>query len=313
MSTHRWDTSKQQHLQIDEEKASELISLPPVVSAYDAERLVESLTKFNIDEIGSKKWFEQHENLEKLNLQAHQHAMTNSDEYVLEAVLTFGKFDVLIHDLLIVEAWKENVFPKLLDNIGGKNTMRLYFVLYHEATLVNFFEILLYHKHVCEAGGDLMMELVDYTARKLTRIISGYDFRDCEPISDMINQGGSAKDISSIIEARTPQEELLRYFKEIEFRVCISTCSLGRFLCENAESLSLSVVGRITDTHDLLMLFIPIIENPPWTRRLKSGKWQKLIDNKWTEVLPIDLLKVTKLEGQPWLALYHLLAKKVRQ
>jgi hypothetical protein len=75
--------------------------------------------------------------------------------------------------------------------------------------------------------------------------------------------------------------------------------------------LPLSVVSRISDTHDLLMLLIPLIENPPWTRRLPTGKWQKLIDQKWQDVAPIDLLKITKLEGQPWLALHHLLAKEI--
>jgi zinc finger MYND domain-containing protein 10 len=74
--------------------------------------------------------------------------------------------------------------------------------------------------------------------------------------------------------------------------------------------MPLNVISRITDTHDLLMLLVPLIENPPWTRRLEDGKWQKLIDQKWTAVAPIDLLKVTKLEGQPWLGLYHLLAKE---
>ena len=37
----------------------------------------------------------------------------------------------------------------------------------------------------------------------------------------------------------------------------------------------------------------------------------KLKDFKWSEVPPIDLLKVTKLEGQPWIALYNLVAKEV--
>ena len=36
------------------------------------------------------------------------------------------------------------------------------------------------------------------------------------------------------------------------------------------------------------------------------GKWEKLVDQNWKEVPPIDLLKITKLEGQPWLGLYAL-------
>ena len=36
-----------------------------------------------------------------------------------------------------------------------------------------------------------------------------------------------------------------------------------------------------------------------------------MVDQKWETVLPIDLLKITKCEGQPWLMIYHLLAKEV--
>ena len=67
--------------------------------------------------------------------------------------MTYDKLDVIVNDLITLEAWKENVYPLLLDEVAGKNTMRCYFILYHEATLVNFFEILLYHKHVCESLG----------------------------------------------------------------------------------------------------------------------------------------------------------------
>lgn len=52
--------------------------------------------------------------------------------------------------------------------------MRLYFVLYHEATLANFLEVLLYHGHVCEQAGDLLIEVADYCARKMTMLISGW-------------------------------------------------------------------------------------------------------------------------------------------
>jgi zinc finger MYND domain-containing protein 10 len=44
---------------------------------------------------------------------------------------------------------------------------------------------------------------------------------------------------------------------------------------------------------------------------LYVGKWQKLNDFRWEDVQPIDLLKITKLEGQPWISLYHLMAKQV--
>lgn len=232
---------------------------------------MEKLEKLHVEDVGSAKWFEQHRMIEKLNLQAHHNAMTNSDEYVLEAILTFDKLHTLIHNLIVIETWKESVYPILLDKVAGRNNMRVYFILYHEATLVNLFEVLLYHKHVCEAGGEMMIELVDYCARKLTRISSGYDFRQIDPrtnstagpqTSGKEYSSDAVKALNAEIESRTPKEELAQYLTEIEFKVCISATTLIRYMCEHAEVLPLSVVTRVTDTHDMLILVVPLIENP---------------------------------------------------
>lgn len=310
---HQW-TYKGQHTTIVDETENTMFNTAPFLAAAEAERLVEDLQKYSVEDVGSEKWMLQHEVLEKLNMQAHQCAMSNSDEFVLESILVFDKLDTIIHDLIVTEAWVENVYPKLLDRLAEKNSMRMYFILYHQATLVNLLEVLLYHKHVCEAGGEMMIELVDYVARKLGRLNGGYNFSVHDP-ADML-KGGSGGDVSASSAAfndavgkRTPAEELTAHLTQIEFRACISAVSLGRLLCENVDSMPLSVATRISDTHDYLILMLPVIENPPWTRR-KNGKWQKLIDFKWEEVAPIDLLKITKLEGQPWLAVYHLLSKK---
>ena len=311
--SHQWDTSGIRHMKIEDEPTAVNSNVAPIVDAMETERIVESLVKFDISQVGSTAWMDQHRKLEKLNIQAHQNAMTNSDEFVLEAVLTFNKLDTLIHDLLLIETWKENVYPLLLEKLTGRNNMRLYFILYHEATLINLFEVFLYYRHVCEAGGEKMLELVDYVSRKLARLNNtSYEFRQHDREDDEVGVTvESAKKFAETLESRSPEEELKKHFMDIEFRICISAVSIARFLCEHADSMPLSVVSRIADTHDFLVLIIPLIENPPWTRRLNTGKWQKLVDHKWAEVKPIDLLKVTKLEGQPWLAVYFLLAKEV--
>ena len=311
--SHQWDTSGIRHMKIEDEPTAVNSNVAPIVDAMETERIVESLVKFDISQVGSTAWMDQHRKLEKLNIQAHQNAMTNSDEFVLEAVLTFNKLDTLIHDLLLIETWKENVYPLLLDKLTGRNNMRLYFILYHEATLINLFEVFLYYRHVCEAGGEKMLELVDYVSRKLARLNNtSYEFRQHDREDDEVGATvESAKKFAETLESRSPEEELKKHFMDIEFRICISAVSIARFLSEHADSMPLSVVSRIADTHDFLVLIIPLIENPPWTRRLNTGKWQKLVDHKWVEVKPIDLLKVTKLEGQPWLAVYFLLAKEV--
>lgn len=311
--SHQWDTSSVRRMKIEEESTVPATNLPPIIDYNEAERFVESLRKFDLTEVGNAAWMEQHRRIEKLNLQAHQNAMSNSDEYVMEAVLTFDKLGVLIHDLILIEAWKESVYPLLVDDLAGRNNMRLYFILYHEATLVNLFEVFFYYKHVIEAAGEKMLDMVDYISRKLTRLNSANErFRQVELNKEMsAHDPDAAKEFAANLEKRTPKEELDQHWLEIEYRICVTSVSLARFVCEQAEVLPLGVVSRISDTHDFLLLIIPLIENPPWTRRLGSGKWQKLIDLKWSVVKPIDLLKVTKLEGQPWIALYHLLAKEV--
>ena len=300
-------------MKIEEEPT--IFNFPSVINYSEAERYCESLKEFDITNVGSSAWLEQHKCIEKLNLQAHHSAMSNSDEFVLEAISTFQKIGTLINNLIVIETWKEFVFPKLLDNIAGKNNIRTYFIFYHEATLINFFEVLLYHKHIVSEMGDKIIDLIDYVARKLIRLSSGYDFRSLElnqnpPSSSTAYSSEQVKALAESLESRDPKEELLQHFKDIEFRICISCCSIARFLCEHADSMSLSAVSRISDTHDYLMLFLPLIENPPWTRRTSQGKWEKLIEHKWQVVEPINLLKITKLEGQPWLGVYHLLAKK---
>jgi hypothetical protein len=312
---HDWASSHGvKKMTITEETEDAPQFFAPIVDYAEAERFVEELRGFSIEEVGNAEWMEQHRRLERLNLQAHQSAVSNSEEFVLEAILTFGKIDILIHDLLLIEAWKENVYPHLLDRVAGRNSMRVYFILYHEATIVNLFEVLMYHKHVCEQGGEKFLELVDYCARKMTRLQSGYNFRTVTPssVSAPSTSGAAtsnrAKQLAEELASRSPQDELAGYLTDIEFKVCISACTIARFLTEHADVLPLSVQSRITDVHDYLILVIPLIENPPWTRRVE-GKWEKLIDYKWSKVEPIDLLKVTKLEGQPWLSLYHLVAK----
>jgi hypothetical protein len=314
---HQWDTSMVKKMEIEDISGAMYQDMPTVIDPMEAERFVESIRKFTVEEVGDSSFMEQHRRMEKLNIQAHQNAMTNSDEFVLESILLYEKLGTLIDNLITIEAWKEFVYPKLLDRVAGRNNIRIYFVLYHEATLVNLLEVLLYHKHVITTGGEKLIELVDYIARKMTRLNSGYDFRQHTPTSSQLAKtddlgeiSKAAKDMESNLAAKTPAQELTQHLTEIEFRVCIGACSLVRFFCEHADAVPLSVVSRVADVHDMLMLITPLIENPPWTRRTDKGKWQKLIDHKWSDIQPIDLMKVTKLEGQQWIALYYFLARK---
>jgi len=160
--------------------------------------------------------------------------------------------------------------------------------------------VLLYHAHGCEAGGDALLELVDFCCKKVT-YLNGHGRGQGD------ESGKDAKEMAEKLSNTSPKEELLSQANELQFQVGVTAVAVLRFLCEHIESLPLAVFNRLISTHDILLSLIPLIENPPWTRRRAAdGKWQKLVDFKWDNVDPGDLLKLTKYEGQAWLALYHL-------
>ena len=173
------------------------------------------------------------------------------------------------------------------------------------SSIIHFFlgQVLLYHAHGCEAAGDALLELVDYCTKKMT-FLNGHGRGKGH--GDRGEGQGSAKEMAEKLSQTSPREELMSQADELQFQVGVTAVAVIRFLCEHIESLPLAVFNRLLSTHDILLSLIPLIENPPWTRRRADGKWQKLVDFKWESVDPADLLKLTKYEGQAWLALYHL-------
>eukprot|EP00903_Cladosiphon_okamuranus_P017461 g16083.t1 len=238
-----WSLPNRQGLQIeDENEYAGAASAAPILFVEEAEHYVEGLREFSMEEIGSSSWFEQYRRLAKLNLQAHQSAMARSDEYVLEALLTFDKLSVVVHELLAIEAWKEPeqqqiplgmlltvgqfVLPALLKterSDSGKCTMRLYFTLYHEATLTNLLKIAMFHGHICEQAGDLLIELADYCARKMTLLISGRaSSKPRRTVSS--NAREVAKDIEERIAKQSPaQEGTWQKFVDFEWKTVAVT------------------------------------------------------------------------------------------
>merc|ERR1719197_1564720 len=170
-----------------------------ILSVDEAERYIESLSCFSLEEVGSSQWILQHEHLEKLNMQAHQSAAMRGDEYIVEGFLTFDKIKTLLHDLLLINIWKENVFPLVADDlVKNKCNMKGYFILYHEATVINLLEVLLYHKHVCEAAGEDLLDLVDL----------------CMSKSNILNHGGIKKELEIAFPPNlSPKEQAERMAK----------------------------------------------------------------------------------------------------
>ncbi|XP_053454392.1 zinc finger MYND domain-containing protein 10 isoform X3 [Nycticebus coucang] len=101
----------------------------------EADVLVRGLRSFPLREMGSEGWNQQHENLEKLNMQAILDATVSHGEPIQELLVTHGK-------------------------------------VHHEASIINLLETVFFHKEVCESAEDTILDLVDYCHRKLTLLVA---------------------------------------------------------------------------------------------------------------------------------------------
>ena len=66
--SHQWDISGVKHMKIENEDIKEAGSMAMIVDPMEAERFVESLKKFSIDEIGTSSYLQQVSNYIEITL-----------------------------------------------------------------------------------------------------------------------------------------------------------------------------------------------------------------------------------------------------
>ncbi|KAK1332660.1 hypothetical protein QTO34_007343 [Cnephaeus nilssonii] len=260
----------------------------------EAEVLVRGLRSFPLLEMGSGGWNQQHESLEKLNMQAILDATASQGEPIQELLVTHGKIPTLVGELIAVEMWKQKVFPVLckLEDFQPQNTFPIYMVLHHEASIINLLETVFFHKEVCESAEDTVLDLVDYCHRKLTLLVA--------------RSGRGEPPEEEAAEHVPPMKELQTQAELMEFEIALKALSVLRYVTDCVDSLSLSALSRMLSTHNLPCLLVELLEHSPWTRR-EGGKLQHFEGGRWQTVAPAEQQKMSKLDGQVWIALYNLL------
>ena len=277
--------------------------------APEAERMIEELRAFPIEDVGSPAWTRQRENLERLNVQAHHNATTHSDEFVKEFLVSHDKVRVLVHELLVIEAWKDRVFPHFGPDAMDQSmtNMNVYLAHYHEATLCNLLEVTFFHQDACEAAGDdALLELTDYCHRKLV-YLNAKAAADAEALA--ASQDRSADEMLKL----RPHQEFEDKARDVRFGTACCALTVLRYLTDYVNQTPLASWARMLDTHDTQMLLVPLLEERPWVRRRKnpsSSGGRPIVevfsDGRWTEQPREDRLQLTKCDGQTWLALNNL-------
>lgn len=266
------------------------------LTPFEVEYFVRAIGEFKLEEVGNRQWLTQHEKSEKLNWTAHNQAKEGYDEYVVDQINTGEKLPTLIYDLILIEVWKMKIWPLVKAKIAKFSSLRTYIPLYHEATVVNLLEICLYHRTSCEEAGDALIDLVDYCVRKLRHLLA-------VPNSELVRQVASAKEFIEWDTVRAVEEQ----FAECEFQVCMCVISVVRFLTDHRVALPLAVTTRLLETHDVLMLLVPLMEKAPWVRKNRiNGCIEKFEEHKWQRIEEEDEGRLPKMHSQVWLAIYNL-------
>uniref|UniRef100_A0A8C4WUJ4 Zinc finger MYND domain-containing protein 10 n=1 Tax=Gopherus evgoodei TaxID=1825980 RepID=A0A8C4WUJ4_9SAUR len=237
-----------------------MAEMAAVLLPGEAEALVQALRSGPLRNTGDRGWLRQHEAIEKLNMQAILSASAGQEQLLIELLVNYAKIPTLIEELISVEIWKHKVFPMLcqLEDFKPKSTFPIYLVLYHEASIVNLLETVFFHKEICESAEDTILDLIDYSYRKLTLLAHG------------------------------PCSELQKQAEMMEFKISLRALSVLRFITDQVDSLGTGM-GLFKSLH--------------WS----AGKLKKFENGMWHVVPPEDHVKMTKLDGQVWIALYNLL------
>ncbi|KFV90293.1 Zinc finger MYND domain-containing protein 10, partial [Eurypyga helias] len=244
-----------------------------------------------------RRWLRQHECVEKLNMHAILSASSGQEQLLTELLVTYAKIPVLIGELISVEIWKHKIFPVLcrLEDFKPRSTFPIYVVLHHEASIINLLETVFFHKEICESAEDSILDLIDYCHRKLTLLAARSSTNRLPPWSSW--------EMGAVLVS--PQE-LQKQAETMEFEISLKALSVLRFITDQVESLPLSALTRMLNTHNLPCLLVQLVEHCPWSCR-EAGKLRKFENGMWHAVPPEDQVKMTKLDGQVWLALLNLL------
>ncbi|KIZ06797.1 hypothetical protein MNEG_1153 [Monoraphidium neglectum] len=217
----------------------------------------------------------------------------------MEALVSHGKVDVLIHSLLVAEAWRERVFPLLREHLARRVDSAIsWSLLFHETALANLLEVALFHRCACEAASeDMLLELADWAYRKLTYLNTDAHKHSADTAKDR-----SARQLLDL----GPEEHLDEQLGEVTWGAGMCGLTIMRYLAEHLGSLPLGVMARLVSANDTIMALMPLVAQPPWARTHK-GKMERYIQGYWQVVEPADRLQLALPDAQVWLALHNLL------
>ena len=302
--------------------------LNDLMTQFESEEIIsKKIKEISFETIGSPEFIQHHAYLNKLNMQEMKNILTGGEDIIMTQFIDHDKLKLLIKELYTVNTFKEKVYPTIKDKIIKLCSIKTYFILYHEAVLVNLIENFLYSITACQAAEDYLVDVIEYAYKMISKYVA---FKMKNP-DDTLNYGNNSslfgnnkvdeelsleEKIKKINEQVKDKEndikEMEEKFKEIEFGIAMSCINILRYISDHLEQLPFPVRHHMMNVKDVPILFVTLMELRPWRRKVmkyneKSKKKEEIEEiyenNNWTNLI---IHKFPKLEAQVLITIYNL-------
>lgn len=291
-----------------------------ILTYGEAEHIVQRLRLFELHELGSKEWHDQHSNLERINMQIHQNISFGRDEYISEMLSTYRKWDTVIGELICIHLFKTRIWPLVFEHLKSVSladkqetpvSVLMYTIMFHEAILCDIFAAVLIDR-LPQANN--LDDLLDWSSAKLLlltgRRLSAATFPGAN--FDPRLPGTAKADISLL-------GTLYQHECDINYKIGLTNLALIRGMLGN--DLPLALMHK-AQTNRVAVRLAQILTTHtveiwggsyPWQRVVtpdarsatKIPRHQYWEDGNWMDYKAESekFFRLTKMEAQVWIGL----------
>ena len=301
--------------------------LNDLMTQYESEEIIsKKISEISYEQIGSAEFIKHHAYLSKLNMQEMKNILTGGEDIIMTQFIDHDKLKLLIKELYTINTFKEKVYPSIKEKIIPLSSIKAYFILYHEAVIVNLLENFLYSITACQASEDYLVDVIEYCYKMISKYIS---YKMKNP-NDTINYGNNSslfgneskeeltleekikKLNEQVKDKKNDIKEMDEKYQEIEFQIAMSCINILRYISDHLEQLPFPVRHHMMNVKDVPILFVTLMELRPWRRKImkynentkKKEEVEEIYENNnWTTLIQH---KFPKLEAQILITVYNL-------
>ncbi|SCO93305.1 MYND finger protein, putative [Plasmodium malariae] len=260
---------------------------------------VNNLRGVELSGLFSTEWFELHKNIVLINVYLHSNSdiIDSIEDKRMNALVM--RFETLLRELITTyfirflnsneksKSNKESLSFEEKEELQNEKSN-----LYHELTILNIFEFILFSDYIYEKIDSCMINFFAYIYSNLVSFLkTNSEEYFVKPINEL--------SISEILK-----EENDKTCNIDKLKIYMNVINNLRNITDRIHLLNNTVVNKIVD-YDILLILVPLLEKRPWRHEnyvFEKNEWVKTEDNT-----------LAATEKQLWLILYTLILNRTCQ